>query len=432
MKLRYIENLNKEELDNLCKRGTADNFKLQKTVAEIIQEVKLKGDAALFDMAELYEKRALTQLYLSSPTLHTIAENISESVKNAIDIAFQNIWNFHEAQLKEEAKVETMPGVFCWREIRAIQKVGLYIPGGTAVLPSTLLMLGIPARLANCEEIIVCTPANQEGIVGPEIAYILGKLNIQKVYLSGGAQAIAAMAFGTETFPKVNKICGPGNAYVTEAKIQLQRNVAIDFPAGPSEVLIIADETADPNFVASDLLAQAEHGSDSQAILVSPCNNFIEQVQIALENQLAELPRQIIARAALENSFILKTTNLNQAIAFSNLYAPEHLIVCCGKEDEICAQIQNAGSVFLGNYSPESAGDYASGTNHTLPTSAFAKAYSGVSVDTFIKKISFQKINSAGLLNIGPSIETLADVEGLFGHKNAVSIRLNSLNNIIN
>jgi len=322
-----------------------------------------------------------------------------------------------------------MPGVTCWREVRPIEKVGLYIPGGTAVLPSTFLMLGIPARIAGCREIVICSPPQKDGKVNGFIAYVAQLLGIDKIYLVGGAQAVAAMAYGTETITKVDKIFGPGNQYVTKAKtvIQSTTNTAIDMPAGPSEVLVIADDTAVPAYVAADLLAQAEHGVDSQSILVTTSKAIAEQTVIELEKQLPVLPRAAIAQKAINNSFFVLVNNLDEAMAFSNEYAPEHLILATANWQLITANLINAGSVFLGNLTPESAGDYASGTNHTLPTSAFAKAYSGVSVDSFVKKITFQHITPEGIKNIGSTVETLAELEGLQAHKNAVTIRLSEL-----
>ncbi len=317
-----------------------------------------------------------------------------------------------------------MPGVNCWRETRAIEKVGLYIPGGTAVLPSTFLMLGIPAKIAGCNEIIVCSPPQSDGKINTYIAYVATLLNIKKVYLIGGAQAVGAMAFGTKTIPKVDKIFGPGNRYVTEAKKLVQNRVAIDMPAGPSEVLIIADQTANASFVAADLLAQAEHGTDSQAILVATDEKIISDTLKEIQLQLIELPRKEIASKAIDNSYVIFSENLEQAMAFSNMYAPEHLILATDHFETLTPSIINAGSVFLGNLTPESVGDYASGTNHTLPTSGFARAFSGVSVDTFLKKITFQHLSAIGLKNIGPTVEVLARAEGLEAHRNAVTIRL--------
>ncbi|MDB5009492.1 MAG: hisD, partial [Mucilaginibacter sp.] len=340
--------------------------------------------------------------------------------------AYQNIYKFHQAQLKAEDKVQTMPGVTCWRELRPIEKVGLYIPGGTAVLPSTFLMLGIPARIAGCHEIVVCSPPQKNGKVNAFIAYVALLLGIDKIYLAGGSQAIAAMAYGTKSITKVDKIFGPGNQFVTKAKtiIQSTTTTAIDMPAGPSEVLVIADDTAKPAYIAADLLAQAEHGIDSQAILVTTSQKIAEETLIEIEKQVPVLPRAEIVKQALDNSYIVVSSTLDEAMQFSNQYAPEHLILATENWQLLTDKIVNAGSVFLGNLTPESAGDYASGTNHTLPTSSYAKAYSGVSVDSFVKKITFQHITTDGLNNIGSSIEALADMEGLHAHKNAVAIRM--------
>ncbi len=424
MKLYNYKDLTPQKIEELCSRKVADDNLVFSTVKDILSTVKTERDAALYSYSEEFDKVKLSSLFIAKEALAELAGQIPESVKNAIDIAYQNIYTFHKAQLKEEAKIETMPGVNCWREARAIQKVGLYIPGGTAVLPSTFLMLGIPAKIAGCQEIIVCSPPQKDGKVNAYIAYVSVLLGIEKIYLVGGAQAIGAMAFGTETIPKVDKIFGPGNRYVTEAKKMMQDTVAIDMPAGPSEVLVIADETANPAFVAADLLAQAEHGTDSQAILVSTSNQLIEEVILQIEKQLTELPRKDIAAKAIENSYMVLAETLGEAMDFSNSYAPEHLILACENFEPLISSIINAGSVFLGNLTPESAGDYASGTNHTLPTSGFASAFSGVSVDTFLKKITFQQLTAAGLKNIGPTVEILAAAEGLQAHKNAITIRL--------
>lgn len=424
MKIYNYKDLTQQKIDELCSRQVADDDLIFSRVQSIISTVKSDGDSALYTFAEQFDKVKLSALYIDNEVLATIANTIEPAVKNAIDVAYQNIYKFHAAQLNTEAKIETMPGVTCWREARAIEKVGLYIPGGTAVLPSTFLMLGIPAIIAGCKEIVVCSPPQKDGKINTAIAYIATLLHIEKIYLIGGAQAITAMAFGTETVPKVDKLFGPGNRYVTEAKKQVQNRVAIDMPAGPSEVLIIADDTANPSFVAADLLAQAEHGTDSQAILVSTSSQIIAKTIIELEKQLIDLPRKDIAAKAIANSYAVYATTLAEAMDFSNSYAPEHLILATENFDNLRPLIINAGSVFLGNLTPESIGDYASGTNHTLPTSGFAKAFSGVSVDTFIKKITFQKLNLNGLKNIGPTVELLANTEGLQAHKNAVTIRL--------
>lgn len=424
MKIYSFENLSKEKIEELCSRRAEDDNLIVSRVKSILSTVKNDGDSALLSYAEQFDDVKLNALFINEKELNEIAQEIPVEVKNAIDTAYQNIYKFHQAQLKVEEKIETMPGVNCWRETRAIEKVGLYIPGGTAVLPSTFLMLGIPAKIAGCKEIIVCSPPQNDGKINAYIAYVATLLNIKKVYLTGGAQAVGAMAYGTATVPRVDKIFGPGNRYVTEAKKQVQNIVAIDMPAGPSEVLIIADQTANPAYVAADLLAQAEHGTDSQAILVSTNKGIIENTLKEIELQLNKLPRKDIASKAIDNSYIIYTETLIEAMDFSNSYAPEHLILATDYYKELIPSIVNAGSVFLGNLTPESVGDYASGTNHTLPTSGFAKAFSGVSVDTFLKKITFQHLSALGLKNIGPTVEKLAQAEGLEAHKNAVTIRM--------
>lgn len=424
MKLYNYKDLTQQKIKELCSRQVADDNEVILRVKNIVDFVKKDGDAALHSYAEQFDKVKLSTLFIGKDELLKLAKQIPEKVKNAIDIAYQNIYKFHEAQLKTEVKVETMEGVTCWREARAIEKVGLYIPGGTAVLPSTFLMLGIPAKIAGCKEIVVCSPPQKDGNINSYIAYVATLLNIEKVYLVGGAQAVAAMAYGTETIPQVSKIFGPGNRYVTEAKKLVQNTVAIDMPAGPSEVLVIADETANAAFVAADLLAQAEHGIDSQAVLVATSKKLIEEVNIEVGKQLEELPRKDIAAKAIENSYMVYVESLTEAMAYSNAYAPEHLILATEHFEQLIPLIVNAGSVFLGNLTPESAGDYASGTNHTLPTSGFANAFSGVSVDTFLKKITFQHISAKGIQNIGNTVEVLAEAEGLQAHKNAISIRL--------
>jgi len=420
--------LSEQRIEELCTRQLSDDDTIADRVKDIINTVKAKGDAALFDYAAAFDNVELSQLFIGKSEIAAIAATIPEEAKQAIDTAYANIRTFHAAQLVKEQKIETMPGVSCWREARAIEKVGLYIPGGSAVLPSTFLMLGIPAVLAGCKEIVVCSPPQKDGKTNCYLAYCTVLLGIEKIYMTGGAQAIAAMAFGTATVPKVYKIFGPGNRYVTQAKqlVLASGMTAIDMPAGPSEVLVIADETANPAFVAADLLAQAEHGADSQAILVSTSQEMIDQTLLQIDIQLKDLPRKDVAEKAIANSYAVLTENLQQAMDFSNIYAPEHLILATGSFEELTPLIINAGSVFLGNLTPESAGDYASGTNHTLPTSGFAKAYSGVSIDSFIKKITFQHISPAGLTAIGPTVEILAAAEGLQAHKNAITIRLNS------
>ncbi|WP_316803759.1 histidinol dehydrogenase [Pedobacter nototheniae] len=427
MKIYNYRDLSKSKIEELCSRQIEDDKLIEERVFSIINSVKKEGDKALLNFASTFDKVDLNKLFLDVEALKEIASTIPDDAKNAIDIAYQNIKTFHHAQSKTEDKIETMPGVMCWREARAIEKVGLYIPGGTAVLPSTFLMLATPAIIAGCTEIVVCSPPQSDGKTNCYLAYCALLLGIEKIYLIGGAQAVAAMAYGTETVPKVYKIFGPGNRYVTTAKTMVQNTTAIDMPAGPSEVLVVADETAIPSFVAADLLAQAEHGTDSQAILVSNSIKTIEDTLKEIEKQIDKLPRKEIAVKAIQNSYAVLVDNLDAAMAFSNEYAPEHLIMATNDFESLIPQIVNAGSVFLGNLTPESAGDYASGTNHTLPTSGFAKAYSGVSLDAFIKKITFQHLSGAGLKNIGPTVEILAAAEGLQAHKNAITIRLEEL-----
>ena len=427
MKVYNFKDLTKQKISEICSRSIPDDMEIENRIKQIIVETKTYGDEALINYAAQFDKVRLPQLYIDRQSIEKLASEIPVKVKKAVNTAYQNIYKFHAAQLQKENGIETMKGVYCWRENRAIEKVGLYIPGGTAVLPSTFLMLGIPAKIAGCKEIVVCSPPQKNGTINCCIAYIATLLQIDKIYLIGGAQAIAAMAYGTASVPKVNKIFGPGNRYVTGAKKALQNVCAIDMPAGPSEVLVIADESANPCFVASDLLAQAEHGIDSQAILVSNSLKMIDDILKNIETQIIKLPRHNIARQAIANSYAVYTQNIEQAIAFSNLYAPEHLILAAAAFEKLIPLITNAGSVFLGNFTPESAGDYATGTNHTLPTSGFASAFSGVSVDTFLKKITFQHINQEGLKNIGSTVATLANAEGLQAHKNAINIRLANL-----
>jgi len=418
-----------EDKRKLVSRNADSDHSIQKRVEEIIAEVRKNGDEALKSYAEKFDKVLLDSLVINKDAIDLQAEQVDRNQKRALEIAFNNIYMFHRYQLIKEKRIETTDGVSCWRENRPIERVGLYIPGGTAVLPSTFLMLAVPARIAGCKEIVVCSPPQPDGKINPYIAYCAQLLKIDTVYCAGGAQAIAAMAYGTESIPKVDKIFGPGNQYVTQAKtlVQLKANTAIDMPAGPSEVVVIGDETSNPAFVAADLLAQAEHGKDSQSVLLSFSKNLIERVQEELKKQIEILPRAEIAKKALENSYAISFDSTDELMIFCNEYAPEHLIVSVDEPETYSRMIMNAGSVFYGHLTPESAGDYASGTNHTLPTSGYAKAYSGVSVDSFIKKITFQKINENGILNLGPTIEILADIEGLQAHKNAVSIRLKHL-----
>jgi len=426
MKRYNYSDLTKQDIQKLVQRNVDPTNEIAAIVEDIIAHVRDNGDSALLDYALKFDNVELDKLYLDKAELEKIALAVTPAQKQALQVAYNNIRKFHEAQVKTEEKIETMPGVSCWREARPIEKVGLYIPGGSAVLPSTFLMLGIPARIAGCHEIVVCSPPQKNGMVNTFVAYVALLLGIDKIYLAGGAQAIAAMAYGTQNIAKVDKIFGPGNQFVTKAKtiIQSTTTTAIDMPAGPSEVLVIADETAKPAYVAADLLAQAEHGVDSQSILVCTSNKIAEEVLAGVDKQIPVLPRAGIVKKALENSYVVITATLDEAMDFSNQYAPEHLILATTNWQQITANILNAGSVFLGNLTPESAGDYASGTNHTLPTSAYSRAYSGVSVDSFIKKITFQHITPEGIENIGPSVEILAELEGLHAHKNAVSIRM--------
>jgi histidinol dehydrogenase len=426
LKIYSYKDLSKAEIEELCLRQLEDDESIKTRVSEIVEQVKVYGDEALRGYALQFDKIELSDLYIAADEISTIAATIPDDAKAAIDVAYDNIKMFHSTQASREQKVETMEGVSCWRESRPIEKVGLYIPGGSAVLPSTFLMLGIPAVLAGCQEIVVCSPPQKDGKTNCYVAYCAMKLGVKRIYLAGGAQAVAAMAYGTETVPKVYKIFGPGNRYVTQAKqlVQSSALTAIDMPAGPSEVLVIADETANPSYVASDLLAQAEHGADSQAILVATSTTIIEKVLIEVRAQLELLSRKEVTAKAIDNSYAVLVKDLEEAMAFSNVYAPEHLILATAAFESLIPSIINAGSVFLGNLTPESAGDYASGTNHTLPTSGFAKAYSGVSLDSFVKKITFQHITEKGLQNIGSTVEILAAAEGLDAHKNAISIRL--------
>lgn len=420
-----------EEWHELSIRPVIEKRTLDNLVKNILNEVRINKDLALYQYAEKFDSARLKQIAVTDTEI-TMAQNlVANDLKAAIQFAKQNIEKFHESQKKEEQIIETTPGVKCWRKSVGIEKVGLYIPGGSAPLFSTILMLCIPAKLAGCKEIVLCTPPNQKGEINPVILYTANLVGVTKIFKVGGAQAIAAMAYGTETIPQVYKIFGPGNQFVTKAKELVQQDgIAIDMPAGPSEVLIIADETGKPEFIAADLLSQAEHGTDSQVILLSDNEAIINQSLIELEKQLMQLPRKDIASNALKSSRAILFNTMDKCIEFSNMYAPEHLIIASENNSDYPEKIINAGSVFLGNYSCESAGDYASGTNHTLPTNGYAKKYSGVSLDSFVRKITFQKLSEEGLINIGPSIELMAESEKLFAHKNAVTIRLKSMNNV--
>ena len=400
------------------------------TVRSVIDRVKEEGDRAVLDYEEKFDKVALVSLAVSEEEQQEAENLVSEDLKAAIRLAKQNIETFHAAQRFEGKKVQTQPGVTCWQKAVAIEKVGLYVPGGTAPLFSTVLMLAVPAKIAGCKEIVLCTPPGRNGKVHPAVLFAAKVAGVNRIFKAGGIQAIAAMAYGTESVPKVYKIFGPGNQYVTTAKQLVSlRDVAIDMPAGPSEVEVLADETANPVFVAADLLSQAEHGVDSQAILITTSVELQQAVKVEVERQLALLPRKEIAEKSLANSKLIVVDSMEEAIELTNAYAPEHLIIETEDYLSVAERIVNAGSVFLGSLTPESAGDYASGTNHTLPTNGYAKAYSGVSLDSFIRKITFQEIKPEGLNIIGPAIELMAANEQLDAHKNAVSVRLGQLEN---
>jgi histidinol dehydrogenase len=416
--------------DDILKRPTMETANLDATVGRIIEEIGQDGDAAVRRYTAQFDHVELDRLHVSEAEIAAAGDFLSDELKEAIQQAKTNIEAFHRPQAMQEEVVETMPGVSCWRKSVAIDKVGLYIPGGTAPLFSTVLMLGVPAVLAGCREIVLCSPPDRQGKLHPAILYTAHLIGISKIFRVGGVQAIGAMALGTESIPQVYKIFGPGNQYVTAAKQWVSRQgTAIDMPAGPSEVLVCADDTADPEFVAADLLSQAEHGIDSQVVLVAFAKKQIEAIQEALERQLTDLPRAEIARKALENSVAIVVTDRAEALDMINEYAPEHLILSVIDVDDFADGIVNAGSVFMGNYTPESVGDYASGTNHTLPTNGFARAYSGVSLDSFVKKITFQRLTEDGLRTLGPAVEVMAEAEELRAHKLAVTRRLDRLNN---
>jgi len=420
--IKYPE---KNEWRDLLRRPAIDSLSLEKKVRKILENVKEKGDKAVKKYSKEFDGIKLKKLQVSDKEIKEADKLVADELKQAIRTAKSNIEKFHSTQLHDEDIVETMPGVKCWRKNIPIEKVGLYIPGGTAPLFSTILMLGVPAKIAGCKEIVLCTPPGKDGALHPAILFAASLVGVTKIFKVGGVQAIGAMAFGTETIPAVYKIFGPGNQYVTCAKQLVQQyGIAIDMPAGPSEVAVYADETADPRFVAADLLSQAEHGVDSQVLLVVNKESLVETIKGQLVTQLDKLPRKELAEKALDNSKIMLVNNDEEAIELLNEYAPEHLILSCAHADELADKVINAGSVFIGNFSPESAGDYASGTNHTLPTNGFAKAYSGVSVDSFVKKITFQKLNEEGLNSIGSSVVAMAEAEGLKAHAEAVKLRL--------
>ncbi len=427
MNTYYYTQLTDSEVQELIKRPKMDFASIFELVQPIIDEVETNGDNALRTYTKQFDG-----VELSTVTFDPNSVNVAldPKVKAAIDQAFSNIEAFHKAQLKEELQIETMPGVTCKKVMRPIESVGIYVPGGTAILPSTAMMLSIPAIIAGCSNIVLASPPNKDGVIAPEIVYIAQKAGVSQILMAGGAQAVAAMAFGTESVTKVDKILGPGNQYVTAAKMILQNSeaqISMDMPAGPSEVLVIADGAANPAYVAADLLSQAEHGADSQVVLVATQDFEMDSLKKELDAQLEELPRKEVTEKALENSFSIIVDSVNTGIHFSNIYAPEHLIVNVKESESYQDQITNAGSVFFGQFTPESVGDYASGTNHTLPTYGYARMYSGVNLASFQKSVTMQTLTREGIRTIGPTVEVLAELEGLQAHKNAVSIRLKDL-----
>ena len=427
--MKQIKYPSREQWTDILRRPALNTENLFDTVRGIINRVRAEGDAAVIEYEATFDKAILTSLAVTEAELEESVALVSEELKAAISLAKKNIETFHASQRFVGRKVETMEGVTCWQKAVGIEKVGLYIPGGTAPLFSTVLMLAVPARIAGCKEIVLCTPPDKNGKIHPAILFAAQMAGVSKIFKAGGVQAIAAMAYGTESVPKVYKIFGPGNQYVTAAKQLVSlRDVAIDMPAGPSEVEVLADDSANPVFVAADLLSQAEHGVDSQAVLITTSEKLQDDVMKEVERQLAELPRREIAEKSLANSKLILVKDMDEALELTNEYAPEHLIVETENYREIAERVINAGSVFLGSFSPESAGDYASGTNHTLPTNGYAKAYSGVSLDSFIRKITFQEIRPEGMKAIGPAIEIMAANEQLDAHKNAVSVRLRDIN----
>ena len=428
--MNKIFNPDKNNWSSLQKRPTNRLDAVKNIVDEIFTNVELEGDKALINYTNKFDKVDLNNLIISDETINNSENYISKDLKESIDIAFKNIYKFHKNQIFNSNKIETTPGVYCWQEKRAIENVGLYIPGGTAPLFSSVLMLAIPAMIANCENIVLCSPPNDKGELHPAILYCAKLCKVNKVVCVGGAQSIAAMSIGTKSVPKVNKIFGPGNQYVTYAKLKaINFNSAIDMPAGPSELLVLADKNANPKYIASDLLSQAEHGPDSQVIFVSLSKSLIYDVEKCINNQIENLERKNFINKSISNSKLIFFDDKKEAVEFINQYAPEHYIINVENESFFIDNIISAGSVFIGNYTPESAGDYASGTNHTLPTNGNAKQYSGVTLDSFLKTITFQKISKDGLLNISKTIEVMAQAEGLQAHKNAVSIRVKDLNN---
>jgi len=423
--MKVIHHPDRKDWPVLLSRPVTEISRLEKPVRKVLDRVRKNGDAAVRKFTREFDGVALRKFSVKIKEVKAAKLSLSESLKEAIKLAAANIERFHHAQLHGPEEVETMPGVKCWRRAIPIEKIGLYIPGGTAPLFSTVLMLGIPAKIAGCREVVLCSPPDKDGNLNPAILYAADLVGITSIFKVGGVQAIAAMSYGTNTIPKVDKIFGPGNQYVTLAKILVQQEgVAIDMPAGPSEVCVLADDTSHPSFVAADLLSQAEHGVDSQVLLISDSERMISRVLDELDGQLPLLARRDIAGAALANSHAILVKDTREAMEMVNTYAPEHLILSCARADERVLEVVNAGSVFIGDYSPESAGDYASGTNHTLPTNGNARAYSGVSVDSFVRKVTFQQISLEGLRSIGPAIVSMAEAEGLQAHAEAVRIRL--------
>lgn len=423
--MQIIKYPNRDVWQQILSRPIMDSSSLFDTVRKVIDDIRLNGDDAVRQYTKKFDGVELSSFEVTQSEIDEAEKIVSAQLKKAIEIAKSNIHKFHSAQIPELKKVQTTPGVFCWQKAVGIEKVGLYIPGGTAPLFSTVLMLAIPAQIAGCKEIVLCSPPDKDGNIHPAVLYAAKTSGVSKIFKIGGTQAIAAMAYGTESVPKVYKIFGPGNQYVTAAKQLVSlKDVAIDMPAGPSEVEVLADETANPAFVAADLLSQAEHGVDSQSILITTSEILIEQVKIEIDKQLEQLPRKDLAKKALDNSKLILVETMAEAVEITNEYAPEHLIISTESYTDIANSIVNAGSVFLGNYTPESAGDYASGTNHTLPTNGYAKAYSGVNLDSFMRKITFQEITKEGLTNLSNAIILMAENEELQAHSNAVKVRI--------
>ncbi|GAB1414739.1 histidinol dehydrogenase [Paludibacter sp.] len=424
--MQVIKYPEKNQWKQLLSRPVMDSSSLFDTVRKVIDDIKENGDKAIRSYTKQFDGVDIDSIEVSKAELQNAEKNVPLHLKEAIEMAKRNIWKFHSTQIPELKEIQTTPGVYCWQKAIGIEKVGLYIPGGTAPLFSTVLMLAIPAKIAECKEVILCSPPDKNGNIHPAVLYAAKVSGVDRIFKIGGTQAIAAMAYGTETVPKVYKIFGPGNQYVTAAKQLVSlKDVAIDMPAGPSEVEVLADETANPAFVAADLLSQAEHGVDSQAILITTHEALIDQVQIEIDSQLEKLPRKHLALKALENSKLIVVKSMEEAVEMTNEYAPEHLIISTRYYKGVSESIVNAGSVFLGNYSPESVGDYASGTNHTLPTNGYAKAYSGVNLDSFMRKITFQELTKEGLTNLSNAVIIMAENEELQAHSNAVKVRIN-------